>query len=46
MTVPFCRLCGSDRDVIVHIFEDSTWAYYCTRCDRAIPWEDFKEGNP
>lgn len=27
-------------------FEDSTWAYFCTRCDRIIPFEEFGEGNP
>lgn len=44
--LPVCSVCGSDGDIIVWSFDDGTWAYFCTRCDRIIPFEEFKEGNP
>lgn len=44
--LPVCSVCGSDGDIIVRDFDDGTWAYFCTRCDRIIPFEEFKEGNP
>lgn len=46
VSAPVCRVCNSDRDIIVKDFDDGSWAYFCTRCDRVIPFEEFLEGNP
>ncbi len=44
--VPVCGKCGQDDMVHVRDMPDSTWCYFCERCDRAIPYEEFMEGNP
>ena len=31
----------TDRDM-----PDGSWTFWCERCDRAIPYEEFMEGNP
>lgn len=42
---PVCGKCSMNDYVIVREMP-SSWCYWCTKCDRCIPFEEFKEGNP
>jgi hypothetical protein len=43
---PPCGKCGLDDMVHAKDMDDGTWCFYCERCDRPIPYEEFEEGNP
>lgn len=43
---PACGQCGESDMVHARDMPDGSWTFWCERCDRAIPYEEFMEGNP
>lgn len=42
---PTCGACGSSHTICVRRMGDK-WCYYCEHCERPLPFEEIREGNP